>query len=134
MNKHFRFSGTSFARVGELGVSPSAVLRRAGLAPGLLSEPRVLLKTVELFALWSAIGEVSTNPAIGLLLGTKTKTEQFTSTGLAALSCENFGEAVNQMARYKQLTAPRKFCNTNTRGSGAFSSAGCSQRKLSRPS
>lgn len=116
MNKHFRFSGTNFAKIEALGVSASAVLRRAGLDPALVSAPRVLLKTEELFALWRAIGDVSTNPAIGLFLGTETKTERFTPTGLAALSCENFGAAVNQMARYKQLTCPEEIVQHERKG------------------
>jgi len=108
MNKHFRFSGSNFGKMEELGLSPSAVLRRAGLPQSFLDQPRVLLKTGELFALWRAIGEVSENPAIGLLLGTETKTERFHPVSLAALSTENFGTAVKQMARYKQLTCPEE--------------------------
>ena len=108
MNKHFRFSGSNFAKMEEQGLSPSAVLRRAGLPQSFLDQPRVLLKTEELFALWRAIGEVSDNPAIGLLLGTETKTERFHPVSLAALSTENFGQAVKQMARYKQLTCPEE--------------------------
>jgi len=91
-----------------LGVRASAVLRRAGLPQGAIDQPRVLLNTEELFALWRAIGEVGTNPAIGLLLGTETRTERFHPIGLAALSSENFGSAVQQMARYKQLTCPEE--------------------------
>jgi len=106
MNKHFRFSGSTFRRLEEHGVSASTVLRRAGLSQGYLDQPRVLLKTEELFALWRAVGEVSTNPAIGLQLGTENKTERFHPIGLAALSSENFGAAIDQMARYKQLTCP----------------------------
>jgi len=116
MNKHFRFSGANFRKLESLGVSAAAVLRRAGLDPALASVPRVLLKTEELFALWRAIGEVSANPAIGLLLGTETKTERFTPTGLAALSCENFGAAVNRMARYKQLTCPEEIVQHQRQG------------------
>ena len=108
MNKHFRFSGSHFKRLEELGVSPAAVLRRAGLAQSFLDQPRVLVKTEELFALWRAIGEVSTNPAIGLLLGTENQTARFHPIGLAALSSENFGEAIDQMAKYKQLTCPEE--------------------------
>ena len=108
MNKHFRFSGSRFQKLQELGVSASAVLRRAGLPQGFIDQPRVLLKTDELFALWRAVGEVSTNPAIGLQLGTETKTERFHPIGLAALSSENFGAAIDQMARYKQLTCPEE--------------------------
>ena len=108
MNKHFRFSGGTFSKLEESGVSASAVLRKAGLPQRYLSEARVLLKTEELFALWRAVGEVSVNPAIGLQLGTETKTERFSPSGLAALSTENFGAAVEQMARYKQLTCPEE--------------------------
>lgn len=106
MNKHFRFSGSTLAKVEELGVSAPAVLRQAGLPQEYKNQMRILLRTEELFALWRAIGEVSSNPAIGLLLGTETKTERFMPMGLAALSTENFGAAVEQMGRYKQLTCP----------------------------
>ncbi len=108
MNKHFRFSGSTFQRLEEFGVSVPVVLRRAGLPQSSAGEARVLLTTEELFALWRAVGEVSTNPAIGLLLGTETKTERFNPVGLAALSSENFGAAVRQVARYKQLTCPEE--------------------------
>jgi len=108
MNKHFRFSGGHFVKLEELGVRVSAVLRKAGLPQEFSNQPRVLVSTEELFALWRAVGEVSTDPAIGLLLGTETKTERFNPTGLAALSSENFGAAVDQIARYKQLTCPEE--------------------------
>lgn len=108
MNKHFRFSGSNFTKLEELGVSPASVLRRAGLPQSFLGQPRVLLNTEELFALWRAIGEVSTNPAIGLLLGAENQTARFHPIGLAALSSDNFGAAIDQMAKYKQLTCPEE--------------------------
>ena len=112
MNKHFRFSGSTFSKMEELGLSASAVLRRAGLPQSFLDQPRVLLKTEELFALWRAVGEVSPDPTIGLQLGTETKTERFHPVSLAALSTENFGTAIKQMARYKQLTCPEEILQT----------------------
>ncbi|HEY4931033.1 MAG TPA: AraC family transcriptional regulator [Terriglobales bacterium] len=108
MNKHLRFSGSTFSKLEEHGVSASAVLRRAGLPQEYAKQPLVRLKTEELFALWNAIGEVSTNSAIGLLLGTENRTERFHPIGLAALSSETFGAAMDQMARYKQLTCPEE--------------------------
>ena len=92
----------------ELGLSSSAVLRRAGLPQQFRHEPRVLLKTTELFALWKAVEAVSGDSAIGLKLGTESRTERFHPIGLAALSSENFGSAVDRMARYKQLTCPEE--------------------------
>jgi AraC-like DNA-binding protein len=106
MNKHFRVSGNTFRKLEELGVRASQVLRQAGLSPALVNESRVLLSTEELFALWRAIGEVSANPAIGLLLGTEARVERFTPVALTALCTENFGAAVDRIARYKQLTCP----------------------------
>ena len=108
MNKHFRVSGSMFSRLEELGVSASAVLRRAGLPQDYSKEPRVLLSTREMFALWRAIGEVAGDPAVGLRLGTETRTERFHPVGLTALSSENFGSAMDRMARYKQLTCPEE--------------------------
>jgi len=108
MKKHFRVSGNHFVKLEELGVRAPAVLRRAGLPLEFGNQPRVLMTTEELFAFWRAIGEVSTNPAIGLQLGTETRIERFHPVGLAALSTENFAAAVDQMARYKQLTCPEE--------------------------
>jgi len=108
MNKHFRVAGRLAPKLEESGVSVSAVLRRAGLPLDLFNQTRVLVNTEGLFALWRAIGEVSADPAIGLKLGTETKTERFHPSGIAALSTENFGAAIDHMARYKQLTCPEE--------------------------
>ncbi len=108
MNKHFRLSGSTFQKLEELGVSAEAVLRKAGLPQSFVREPRVLLKTDELFALWRAVGEVSTSPAIGLQLGTESRIEKFHPIGIAALASENFGAAIDRMAQYKQLTCPEE--------------------------
>ena len=108
MNKHFRVAGRLALRLEELGVRVSAVLRRAGLPQDLFEQTRVLVTTQELFALWHAVGQVGTDPAIGLKLGTEARTERFHPSGIAALSTANFGAAVNHMARYKQLTCPEE--------------------------
>jgi AraC-like DNA-binding protein len=108
MNKHFRVSGSTFSKLEELGVRASVVLRRAGLPQALFDQPRVLVTTEELFAFWRAIGEVSTDPAIGLFLGTEAKVERFSPSALAALSTDTLGEAIRQVARYKRLTCPEE--------------------------
>ena len=108
MNMHFRLAGSTFLKLEELGVRAAEVLRRAGLPQRYIDQPLVLLSTEEWFAFWRAIGEVSSNPAMGLLLGTENKTERFHAMGLAALSTENFSAAIDQMARYKQLTCPEE--------------------------
>lgn len=65
MNKHFRFFSSTLQKLEQHGVSASAVLRRTGLPQGYIDQPRVLLNTEELFALWRAIGEVKFHPPAG---------------------------------------------------------------------
>ena len=108
MNKHFRVAGRLALKLEETGVSVSAVLRRAGLPGNLFEQNRVLVTTEELFALWRAIGEVSKDSSIGLKLGTEISIGRFHPSGIAALSTQNFGAAVELMARYKQLTVPEE--------------------------
>jgi Arabinose-binding domain of AraC transcription regulator, N-term len=108
MSKHFRVPGRLAAMLQESGIRVSAVLQSAGLPSGLLDQPRVLVTTEELFALWRGIGQISTDPAIGLRLGTESKPDHFDPIALAALCTDSFGEAMRQVARYKQLSCPEE--------------------------
>jgi len=108
MVKHFRVPGSLRLRLEEAGVLVSAVLRRAGLPQNLFDQTRILVSTEELFALWRAIGEVSKDASIGVRLGTESSIARFHPMGLAALSTESFGAAINHMARYKRLSAPEE--------------------------
>ena len=116
MNTHFRVAGRLAQKLDELGVSVPAVLRAARLPHDLFEQARVLVTTEELFALWRAIGAVSTDPAIGLKLGTEHRTERFHPSGLAALSTPNFGAADAHMARYKQLVCPEEMLQEHEGG------------------
>jgi AraC-like DNA-binding protein len=108
MLKHFRVNGVLRTRLVEAGVAVPAVLRRAALPQDLFDRTRILVTTEELFALWRAIGEVAGDPAIGLKLGTESRTERFHPSALAMLATENFGAAVEHMARYKRLSVPEE--------------------------
>ena len=108
MSKHFRVPGRLARRLVESGIRVSAVLESAGLPAGFFDQPRAMVTTEQLFALWRAIGRASANPAIGLELGTETRTDQFDAIALAALSTGTFGEAMHQMARHKQLSCPEE--------------------------
>ena len=111
MSKHFRIPGRLPAKLQESGIRLPALLRDAGLPPGLLDQPRILVTTEELFALWRGIGQASSNPAIGLALGTEAKPEHFDPVALAALSTSSFGEAMRQVARHKQLSCPEEIAH-----------------------
>jgi len=95
-------------RLEELGLSPVAVLRHAGLPIGLFEQERILLTTEEMFALYGAIYEVSGDPAIGLILGTEERMERYDPIAIAALYTRSYRDALQRIARYKQLVSPEK--------------------------
>jgi AraC-like DNA-binding protein len=108
MTNRFRVSGLLPRRLEELGLSPVVVLRHAGLPIGLFDQERILVTTEEMFALHRAIFEVSGDPAIGLKLGTEQRIERYDPIAIAALYTRSFRDALQRMARYKQLTCPEE--------------------------
>jgi AraC-like DNA-binding protein len=108
MSKRFRVSSQLAGKLKELGVQPSDVLQSAGLPAGFFEQTKIQATTEELFALWRAIGECSQDPAIGLKLGTENSMERYDAIHIAAVCSRNFGEALRQIARYKQLTCPEE--------------------------
>ena len=108
MNDRFKVSPLLARHLGEHRVSLPAVLRRAGLPPGFFQQDKITVTTAELFALWRAIGETSGDPSIGLKLGAKPRPELYNPTEIAAVCSRSFRDAVQRLARYKQLTCPEE--------------------------
>lgn len=108
MSQKFRVSTQLAEKLVQLGVSPEAVLARAGLTEDFLRQPRIMAATGEFFAIWRAIGEVSGDPAIGLKLGSAVSTEVYDPISIAALCARSFGDSLERMARYKQLMCPEE--------------------------
>jgi AraC-like DNA-binding protein len=102
----FRVSTTLPRKLEELGVSPAFVLRQAGLPPGLFDQEKILVSTEEFFALYRGLAEASSDPAIGLKLGTEDRVERYDPITLAAVSARSLRDALQRLARYKQLTCP----------------------------
>jgi AraC-like DNA-binding protein len=108
MINRFRVSNLLPNRLEELGISPMVVLRQAGLPMGLFNQEKIQVTTGELFALWRAIAEVSRDPAIGLKVGSEERIERYSPVAIAALYTRSFREALQRLARYKQLTCPEE--------------------------
>ena len=108
MHTRFRVSGRLADKLEELGVRTAAVLEHARLPAALFDQPKVLLTTEEFFSLWRGIGEVSQDPALGLKLGTEANIERYDPIAIAALCTPTFGEALQRMSKYKQLTCPEE--------------------------
>ena len=108
MISRFRVSSLLPRKLEELGLSLPTVLRQANLPLGLFSKEKILVTTEELFALYRGIAEVSRDPAIGLKLGSEQRLERYSPVAIAALYTRSFRDAVQRMARYKQLTCPEE--------------------------
>jgi AraC-like DNA-binding protein len=108
MADRFRVASTLALKLEELGVPPADVLLQAGLPSGLFDQERIFVSTEELFALYRGLGRASRDPAIGLKLGTEPRIERYDAIGIAAVSARSFRDALQRLARYKQLTCPEE--------------------------
>jgi AraC-like DNA-binding protein len=108
MANRFRISSGTPQRLEELGIPPGAVLRHAGLPVDLFGQEKVLVSTDELFALYKGITELTSDPVIGLKLGSEERTERYDPIAIAALCTRSVRDALARVARYKQLTCPEK--------------------------
>jgi AraC-like DNA-binding protein len=84
------------------------VLQQAGLPIGLFEQEKILVTTEEFFALYRAMSEVSHDPTLGLKLGTEERIERYDPIAIAALYTRSFRDALQRLARYKQLTCPEE--------------------------
>jgi AraC-like DNA-binding protein len=108
MVNRFRVSSLLARKLAELGVSPASVLRHAGLPAGLFDQAKIVVSTDELFALYRGIAEASDDPAIGLKLGTEPRVERYDPIAMTAVSSLSLRDALERLARYKQLTCPEE--------------------------
>jgi AraC-like DNA-binding protein len=107
MNR-FRLSSFYARKLEELGLSPTAVLGRAGLPLSLFNQEKILVTTEEFFAFYRAIGEESDDPEIGLKIGIEDRIERYDPIAIAALCTRTFRDAIGRLARYKMLKCPEK--------------------------
>lgn len=108
MVSRFRVGSTLPRKLEELGVSPADVLSQAGLPRGFFDQDRILVTTEELFALYRGLSEASRDPAIALKLGTEQRIERSDPIAIAAVSARSFRDALQRLARFKQLTCPEE--------------------------
>src|SRR5213592_1216313 len=108
MSDRLRISNTWGKRFADQKIALPALLRRAGLPVGLFEQEKVYLTTAQLFALWRSVGETSSDPGVGLKLGSETRLARSHPAGIAVLCSRTFEDALQRLARYKQLTCPEE--------------------------
>src|SRR5207237_621512 len=108
MSDRLRISNTWGKRFADQKIALPALLRRAGLPVRLFEQEKVYVTTAELFALWRTVGEMSSDPGIGLKLGAETRLARSHPAGIAVMCSKTFGDALLRLGRYKQLTCPEE--------------------------
>lgn len=108
MTDRFRISSLLAPRLAEHQLSLPVLLQRAGLPAGFFQQEKIYATTAELFSLWRTIGEISPDPGIGLKFGAEPRLERYHPTAIAAVCSRSFRDALQRMARYKQLTCPEE--------------------------
>lgn len=97
---------TARALLLDIGLSPAAVLRRAGLRADLLARGHVWLTQEQFFNLWRAIETEAGDPDFVLTLTEAFSPELFSAPIFAALVSPDLTTAATRVAAYKKLVGP----------------------------
>ena len=108
MPDRFRITKAWAQRFAAEKIVVPTLLRRAGLPAGLFEQEKIYITTAELFALWRSVAEMSPDPGFGLKLGTELRFERSHPVAIAGVCSRTFGDALQRLARYKQLTCPEE--------------------------
>jgi AraC-like DNA-binding protein len=108
MTDRFRITKAWAHRFAEEKIAVPTLLRRAGLPATLFQQEKIYVTTAEIFALWRSVAEMSPDPGFGLKLGTELRFERSHPVSIAGVCSRTFGDALQRLARYKQLTCPEE--------------------------
>jgi len=108
MADRFRITKGWALRFAAEEIAVPTMLRRAGLPASLFEQEKIYITTAELFALWRTVQAMSPEPGFGLKLGTELRFERSHPVAIAGVCSRTFGDALQRLARYKQLTCPEE--------------------------
>ncbi|CAG7652487.1 helix-turn-helix domain-containing protein [Paenibacillus allorhizosphaerae] len=101
-----KFPPGFWAGLQQLGISPHEVARKARLPLTIITETAVVTAT-QYFRIWQAYSDLVGDTAIGIIkLATVYETAQYPPTVLTTYHARDYRDALNRMARYKQLCPP----------------------------
>jgi AraC-like DNA-binding protein len=108
MTDRFRITKGWAQRFAAEKISVPTLLRRAGLPATLFEQEKIYITTAELFALWRSVSDLCSDPVFGLKLGTELRFERSHPLAIAGVCSRSFNDALQRLARYKQLTCPEE--------------------------
>ena len=104
----FKAAKAFWVGLGKIGLTPAAVLRQARLPATLYDGEKNLVTTAQFFALWRAVGELSSDPAAGLKIATQIDVGDRPPSTIAAYHARDYRDALTRLARFKQLCSPEE--------------------------
>lgn len=89
----------------QLGIPAHDIARKARLPLTIITEPAVT--TAQYFAIWQAYSDLIGDPALGIIkMATAFETTKYPPNVLATYHARDYRDALNRLARYKQLCPP----------------------------
>src|SRR5271168_4705917 len=104
----FRVRNAFWIGVAKIGLTPTAVLRKARVRAAVYDSTKNLVTTAQCFALWRAVGELSSDPAAGLKIATLIEVGNRPPSTMAAYYARDYRDALLRLARFKQLCTPEE--------------------------
>jgi AraC-like DNA-binding protein len=104
----FTFTSATGALFADLGVAPGPVLRAAGLPADLFLNAQVTLTAEQFYRVFTAVEEVTGDPALGATIAGLVSAETFQTPIFAALCSPDLAHAAARTATYKRLAGPQK--------------------------
>ena len=90
----------------DVGISPTNVLRRAGLPDDLFHREGARLSTEEYFRLWKGLDEEASDPTLPIRIGQTISVEAFDPPIFAAMCSPDLNGALRRISDFKKLIAP----------------------------
>src|SRR5262245_62528229 len=111
----FKAANAFWVGLGKIGLTAAAVLHQARLPMTLYDGEKNFVTTAQFFALWKAVGELSSDPAAGIKIATQIDTGVLPPSSLAAYYARDYRDALIRMARFKQLCSPEEMRVTESK-------------------
>ena len=104
----FKAANAFWIGLGKIGLTPAAVLGQARVPVTVYDGKKNLVTTAQFFALWRAVGELSSDAAAGLKIATQIDVGNRPPSTMAAYFARDYRDALARLARFKQLCTPEE--------------------------
>jgi AraC-like DNA-binding protein len=104
----FKAANAFWIGLAKIGLTPAAVLSQARVPVTVYDGKKNLVTTAQFFALWRAVGELSSDPAAGLKIATHIDVGNRPPSTMAAYHARDYRDALTRLARFKQLCTPEE--------------------------